>query len=95
MAMSHLWFRSLARRNRQAPERGALYDLVLRVLRLLGDVSQPGAVQLTRRCRPERRDAAGGPSGRAAEIIAPVQGPARKRSFTSASANHATGQNRS
>ena len=42
----------------------------LRVLGMLGHVPQPRAVQLTRRRRPERRDAAGRLSRRAKEIVA-------------------------
>src|SRR5947209_4504588 len=57
MALPDLQLRSLARRDGEAPERCALYDLLLRLLGLLGDVPQPRAVQRSRACGTEHRDA--------------------------------------
>ena len=51
--------RSLAHRDREAQERVALHHLLLRLLGLLGDVSEPGAVQRIRGRGAEHREAHG------------------------------------
>lgn len=57
MALPDLQLRSLARRDREAQERGALHHVVLRLFGVLSDVPQPRAVQCLGRCCSECRDA--------------------------------------